>query len=133
MRGGDVCPLAAMEVYQKHFQHRFENEPHLPLCRRSDGSPLHRAQIVALLEKAAVATGLPPDRFRSHSLRIGGATALYHIYHDVEVIKRYGRWRSAAFQDYLWEGRETSQGVAAKMASDDTTVHVGQEGRPTVR
>ena len=72
-----------------------------------------------------MALDLPPDRFRSHSLRIGGATALYHLYHDVEIIKRYGRWSSSAFQGYLWEGREIAQGVAARMAADTTTLHVG--------
>ena len=77
------------------------------------------------MERAAVAEGLPASRFRSHSLRIGGATALYHIYHDVEIIKRYGRWTSNAFHAYLWEANETAKGVAAKMAGDKTTIHVG--------
>eukprot|EP00972_Heterocapsa_arctica_P021092 3105362-Heterocapsa_arctica.AAC.1 len=75
-----------------------------------DGSPLMREHIQAVLERAAVACDLPPDRFRSHSLRIGGATALYHIYHDVEIIKRYGRWSSSAFQSYLWDANEDSRG-----------------------
>ena len=62
--------------------------------------------------------GLPADRYGSHSLRVGGATALYHAGMPVEIIKRYGRWVSDCFQGYLWEGNEDSKGLAAKMASD---------------
>ena len=73
---------------------------------------------------------LPPDRFRSHSLRIGGATALYHIYHDVDIIKRHGRWTSGAFQGYLWEANETAKGVATRMARDATTLHANHPPNP---
>ena len=54
-----------------------------------------------MLEQAAREEGLPPSQVRTHSLRIGGATTLYHIYNDVELVKRFGRWSSAAFHRYL--------------------------------
>jgi hypothetical protein len=120
----ELCPVEAVELLEKHLGHRMRNEPHEPLLRWEDGTPLTREHIQAILERSAVACDLPADRFRSHSLRIGGATALYHIYHDVEIIKRYGRWTSGAFQGYLWDANETAQGVAAKMARDNTTIHV---------
>ena len=88
-----------------------------------NGTPLTREQVQAVLERAAVAEGLPPSRFRSHSFRIGGATALYHIYHDVEIIKRYGRWASGAFQVYLWDSSEADKDVARQMADDRTTIN----------
>ena len=100
-------------------------ERHRPLCRRADGSPLRREYIQEVLEQAAREEGLPADRMRSHSLRIGGATALYHVYKDVELIKRYGRWSSSAFHGYLWEANEDARGLAASMAGDATTLHVG--------
>jgi hypothetical protein len=117
--------VEAVELLQKHLGHRMQNEPSAPLLRMANGSPLTREHIQALLERAAVACDLPPDRFRSHSLRIGGATALYHVYHDVDIIKRYGRWASGAFQGYLWEANETAKGVAQRMATDNTTLHLG--------
>ena len=120
-----LCPLYAGEQMQRHFGHRLRLEPHQPVCRRLNGAPLTRTQIQEALERAAVAEGLPPDRFRSHSLRIGGATALYHIYKDVEIIKRWGRWASTAFHAYLWEGRDDARDVAARMAADRTTLHAG--------
>ena len=89
-----------------------------------------RAQIQAMLERAATAAGLPPNRFRSHSLRIGGATALYHVFPDAEIIKRWGRWQSTAFQAYLWESSEAAKGVAEKMAADRSTLHVSESATP---
>ena len=121
----DLCPVRALEMLQHHFPERFTTERHLPLCRRADGSPLKREHIQEVLEQAAREEGLPADRMRSHSLRIGGATALYHVYGDVELIKRYGRWSSTAFHAYLWESNEGARGLAASMAGDATTLHVG--------
>eukprot|EP00974_Lingulodinium_polyedra_P121751 11180141-Lingulodinium_polyedra.AAC.1 len=54
----------------------------------------------------------------SRSLRIGGATALYHSTKDLEVVKRYGRWASTAFHGYLWEDRKRQRSFAAAMADD---------------
>ena len=89
--GEDLCPVQAMRWVHQHFGARMRAGPHLPVFRFQSGAPLMRAQLQAVLERAAVALGLPPDRYRTHSLRIGGATALYHINPDTEVIKRWGR------------------------------------------
>ena len=82
-----------------------------------------------VLEQAALACGYDPRRFRSHSLRIGGATALYHVRPDVQLIQRFGRWSSSAFQGYLWEAHETSKGISAAMAADKTVLHDGRTPR----
>ena len=94
-----------------------------PLFRWGDGSPVKRHQVQERLERAAVGLGMDPTRFRTHSLRIGGATALYHVRPDTELIKRFGRWSSTAFHAYLWEGNETAKGIATAMALDRTTLH----------
>ena len=95
--GEDLCPVQAMRWVHQHLGARMRAVPHLPVFRYQSGAPLMRAQLQAVLERAAVALGLPPDRYRTHSLRIGGATALCHINPDTEVIKRWGRWSSGAF------------------------------------
>ena len=51
-----------------------------------------------------------------------GACALYHAGHDTELIKRWGRWASAAFHVYLWETAEQSKGVAKTMVSAPGTL-----------
>ena len=116
--GQELCVVKAAGYMHKHFGARNKVRSKEPLCRWKDGSPVTRGQIQAVLERAAVALNLPPDRFRSHSLRIGGATALYHVYHDTEIIKRWGRWKSTSFHHYLWEADQDAKGVAARMAND---------------
>ena len=127
-RTGDpdgLCPVEAAAMLQRHFPERFTSEKHLPLCRWADGKPVKREDIQEILERAARAEGWPAEKVRSHSLRIGGATALYHIFGDIEIVKRWGRWASSAFHGYLWESNEKSLGIAKGMALDDTTIHVG--------
>ena len=124
--GEELCVVRALAHIAHHFPQRLGQgaDGHRPLFRWEDGAPVTREQVQGVLEKAGVAQGLPAERMRTHSLRIGGATALYHIYHDTEIIKRYGRWSSDAFHSYLWEGSSASQDVAKKMAQDQTSLFV---------
>ena len=71
---------------------------------------MKRLEIQALLQRAAVAQNLPPSRFMSHSLRIGGASALFQATGEIETVKRAGRWSSSTVQRYLWDGGK-DQGV----------------------
>ena len=133
-RSGDpenLCVLESVARVPRLFPQRFGkgNESHMPVCRFANGEPVQRQHINARLERAASAEGYEPERFGSHSLRIGGATALYHAGMPVEVIKRYGRWASDAFQLYLWEGSEDATGLAQIMAKDTSTLMVTR-GRP---
>eukprot|EP00969_Alexandrium_andersonii_P024310 1060639-Alexandrium_andersonii.AAC.1 len=59
----------------------------------------------------------------THSLRIGGASALDHATGEIETVKRYVRWSSSAFHRYLWDAAEQSAGVAEKMATREATLH----------
>ena len=67
-----------------------------------------------VLQKAAKAEGLPADRFMSHSLRIGGASAL---------VKRVGRWSSSAAQRYLYDSGEVLKHLSGKMARVNQRIH----------
>ena len=44
---------------------------------------------------------LPKD-IGTHSLRIGGASALWNTFRDTALVQRWGRWTSSAFQSYFW-------------------------------
>ena len=57
----------------------------------------------------------------SHSLRFGGASALWAAYKDASVVRRYGRWASDAFHTYLWEDREYSRGMSESMIKTSLT------------
>ena len=119
--GAELCVVEALQWLQTFAPERFEgSEKHLPLFRFGDGTPLTRQMVGELLEQAAIEVGMDPTRFRSHSLRLGGATALYHVKPDMEYIKRFGRWSSNSFQAYLWESNEQTEGLAKLMAEDNT-------------
>ena len=60
------------------------------------------SRIKSLLKLAAVHFELPPERFSCHSLRSGGATSLFVSGISLEDIRRFGRWRSVTFHEYLW-------------------------------
>jgi hypothetical protein len=115
----NVCPVLAAELYERHFPQRLHgSEKHMALMRWTDGEPMVREDIQHLLTLAAIAVGVDPARMGSHSLRIGGATAMYHMNHDLEYVKRFGRWKSDCFHRYLWEAHEPPKGIATLMARD---------------
>ena len=84
---------------------------------------LRRTQVQHLLQRAAVGVGLPPERFMSHSLRIGGASALFQATGEIELVKRTGRWSSAAVQRHFHDGERALKEAAMKMATVEQKVH----------
>ena len=84
---------------------------------------VRREDLQGALERAADAVGLPAARFRSHSLRIGGASALLHATGQFDLVKRFGRWSSDAVHIYLHDSAEQYEGWAEKMANDRSAVH----------
>ena len=95
----------------------------LPFARWENGRQLTREDVQKVLKKAATAVGLPSERFMTHSLRVGGASALYHAVNDVEIVKRWGRWSSTAFHRYLWDSSEQARDLASRMARDEASIH----------
>jgi hypothetical protein len=51
--------------------------------------------------------GLDPDRYRTHSLRIGGASMMAAAGRPDYEIQKQGRWKSLAFLEYIRLGRAT--------------------------
>ena len=119
-----LCPVAAMEEYRKYVPGRFKGpEAERALFRWGNGVALKRIEVQSILQKAAVAEGLPADRFLSHSLRIGGASALFQVTADVELVKRMGRWTSSAVHRYLHDGGHVLKELSGKMARVNQRVH----------
>ena len=87
-------------------------------------SQAERDQLRAILEESGVLMGLPRGVTGTHSLRIGGASALYQATGgNVPLVKRLGRWQSDAFEGYIWESRELTLGLAERMARAPWAVH----------
>ena len=119
-----LCPVVAVQSLRQVAPQRFEDESEAvkPVFRWCKGTTLKRLEIQALLQKAAVAQGLPPARFMSHSLRIGGASALFQATGEIETVKRAGRWTSSAVQRYLWDGGKTKD-YSRRMAEASGLLH----------
>ena len=63
--------------------------------------------------------GVDKEFCGTHSLRIGGAAALYALCKDVGIVRRFGRWTPDSIMPWLyaWEvistSRETSRGMSS--------------------
>jgi hypothetical protein len=90
--GAELCVVEALQWLQTFAPEHFEgSEKHLPLFRFADGTHLTKQMVGEILEQASIEVGMDLTRFRSHSLRCGGATALYHVKLDMEYINGLGR------------------------------------------
>ena len=125
----ELCPVRALEALERLTPERWGEEGDLPLFRKGDGAPITRQEVKGLLESAAIAAGIHPSHVGSHSLRIGGATAMYHAVPDLEKLKRFGRWKTGAFHVYLWEAHEPQKGLAEAMAAQDYQLTIGSTNR----
>ena len=121
--GERVCVVRAMVSLFQNFPQRYQGgaEAEEMLLRSQDGKPIPRSAIQALIEQSASGLGLPRGDLGTHSLRFGGASALWAQYKDTAMVKRWGRWTSDSFQSYVWEARESARGVAQRMVSADLT------------
>ena len=91
----------------------------------NQGWVMNRDFMSALLKGAGIDCGIPAADVATHSLRIGGATAMFATrkYTDDEV-RRFGRWRSDCWRRYVYAAREVVRGLSAAMSR----VRVGVEG-----
>ena len=91
-----ICPVADLHIY-------LQVRPCISgaLFRKENGLPVHYHKLLSLRDKLAKFLDLPTDRFKPHLLRIGATTDLHLKGYSPKVIKKRGRWSSAAFQRYI--------------------------------
>ena len=99
--GAALCPVSALLDYlvQRGTQCG-------PLFRFSNGQPLTRAKLVAVVQQALTSSGLDVSKYTGHSFRIGAATTALRAGISDAKIKMLGRWESSAYQLYLHTPRE---------------------------
>ena len=75
--GEELCVVQAYEAYIRHAPEKRAGASHEDehLLTWSNGKPLQREEVHAVLAQAAAACGVPPDLIGSHSLRFGGILA----------------------------------------------------------
>ena len=91
LRIGALCVVDALACYERHVPERFRgSERCAPLFAWASGRLLVKGDMKSLLEHAAVAAGVHPNDIGTHSLRIGGASALWAAYKDSALVQRWG-------------------------------------------
>ena len=81
------------------------------------GVPLTYEVMLDIIKKLMIAVGEDPDEFGTHSLRIGGATALYAQGATPMVIRTMGRWSSDCYRLYVRACYEASLAWTMKAGS----------------
>ena len=110
----DNSPLCVVRLFNllRAMKPRFLRAVGTPLFTLTSGLVIHRDLVEKTLRAAAERLNLPMEMFSTHSLRAGGATAMWAAKYTVEEIQRQGRWVSQCFRIYIWEGRERAEGIA---------------------
>jgi len=105
--------LAMWRSTPAHFR-----EPNRFLFQYGSG-PLHRDVVSSILKKAAIRLGADPKNVAPHSLRAGGATAMYHAGYSTAEIQLRGRWVSDCWMIYIWQGRGISKRLVERLCAVD--------------
>ena len=88
-----------------------------PMFRKPDGGAFTTDDIRAIVRQVVVAVGLDPELYGAHSLRIGGATALFAGGADPMVIRTMGRWSSDCYRLYVRACFEQTVAWTSRMGS----------------
>ncbi len=100
---GFLCPVDAAYVLWVNAK-QIGLMPDDSLCTKNlEGKkvPLKATEVANLLKAAAKLLGKNPLNYGSHSLRSGGATAMFKANLSKTAIKLFGRWSSDAFERYI--------------------------------
>jgi hypothetical protein len=110
--GTELCAVSAL---QQMLFLGGKRSPNAPLFIRSDGIPLCRNRIQRAVQDMAILTGAHKSDYGTHSLRRGGATALYNAGFSRDFIQLMGKWRSDAFKLYISQLVSSLLGISGQM------------------
>lgn len=123
VRGSFCDPVALVEAHLRDTADLVDGRdaPVFVLERRQGtraaGTPVTGDDISRAVKHAASRLGLKPELYASHSLRIGGASALAAAGMRDSEIMVLGRWTSWTFLRYLRMGVDTVVNAAVRMAN----------------
>ena len=95
---------------------------HAPLFLLPNGLHLYQNLFTLHLQTLIIKCGLPPDRFSSHSMRIGAATTAATSGIPTHTVKSMGRWSSSAYASYVRPAPSSILDAQRSMAST-SSVH----------
>ena len=90
-----------------------------PMFRHANGDAFTTDQVRDLVKALMLSIGENPDQFGAHSLRFGGATALFAAGADPIHIKTMGRWSSDCWRLYVRACFEQSIAWSVRLGSQE--------------
>jgi hypothetical protein len=109
-----LCPVRGLAwIRMAGRVHR--TEPWEPISKISKGHGVGNGHVIQALKLVSRDLGLDERNYSTHSLRIGGSTALLNAGARPLVIKLLGRWLSDCYQDYPVLLAKGSVGVSELM------------------
>ena len=118
----DVCVVRALTDLYKRYPEKFNNRE-VVFATWRNGEAIKPPHLTTLLRSAVLKNGADPSKYSIHSLRAGGATALYRATHDIDLVARFGRWKSASISAYLWEIHQMMTGLSDCMVRGGHVLH----------
>ena len=106
--GNAVCPVRSMIGYLNSFDWNCESDEKL-------FDDYIEKRLRTIIKWSAASNGLMSRKFSTHSLRSGGATAMYVRGISVEHIRRFGRWASDTFRRYLYHDNQVFRFIGSSM------------------
>ena len=111
----ELCPITAMLAWI--VKRKVKPAAEGPLFVLQSGVPLTRNSFVTHCKEALVEARIDPTGFFGHSFRIGAATAASRQGVPESIIKRFRRWKSAAYQRYIKPPTAHLATLASSMSS----------------
>ena len=104
----DLCSACPWEALRAWWERRMQEVSPImvtsaPLFTLPGGHAVRTSDVLALVREAAAFAGESPVDFDAHSMRIGGATDIYHLFGAAaaeRVIQKRGRWCSMVHEIY---------------------------------
>ena len=119
--GNPMCVVGRLHEMWKR-RPRYFTQPEASLFRTTLDKPIKKEHLQDKLREAAKALNYDADDFSSHSLRAGGATAMYHADVPIEDIQRRGRWKSDCWRIYIFGDRNRARGLFQKMSAKSVSL-----------
>eukprot|EP00644_Phytophthora_capsici_P015958 jgi/Phyca11/123101/e_gw1.49.343.1 len=91
------------------------NEVRLGTLAAKPGAVRKAQEVTRTFKTLASSVGVPPDKYATHYIRIGGASALLSGDADSLAIKRLGRWISHSYEDYPVRTPYSTRGLSRRM------------------
>ena len=114
-----ICPVAVLRAYRKTPQ--FHCSLRHPLFWFRNKVSLSRQALSKYLRRLLHQAGVSPEKYDTHSFRVGGATAAAQSGLPGWTIKRMGRWASNAYQTYIQPTSAHRMRVATKCLAKAAT------------